>query len=90
MEEKVLIKSERYNVKKLVKVLILVGIALSLCISAYNFIKYGTEAAEYYDDCLKTYARHKDGDNCPASSLDWSFSKRCSKCRTIIFNRVKS
>ncbi len=89
MEEKVLIKSERYNVKKLVKVIILVGIALSLCISAYNFIKYGTEAAEYYDDCLKTYKLHNDWGDCPDDEILFA-SSFCSKCGTIIFNRVKS
>lgn len=90
MEEKVLIKSERYNVKKLVKVIILVGIALSLCIGAYNFIKYGTEAAEYYDDCLETYDWHEDMGGCPDYDLDWFLSSYCSKCRTIIHNPVKS
>lgn len=83
MEEKVLIKSERYNVKKLVKVIILVGIALSLCISAYFFIKYAPKAAKYYDQCLSTYKWHKGIGLC--SDLD-----RCYECFKIVCYPVKS
>lgn len=38
MEEKILIKSEKYDVKKLFKVLLLVGLALSVVMAAWSFV----------------------------------------------------
>lgn len=61
MEEKILIKSEQYDVKKLFKKIVIVGAVLSLIVFAIFVFRSAGRYTEFY----QTYLRHhQDGKEC--------------------------
>lgn len=64
MDEKVLIKSEKYNLVKLVKILVIIGIIASVIM----FIVLNADVANYYDrqynKHIETYLEHEEKGAC--------------------------
>lgn len=78
MEEKILVKSERFNLKKLISLLLIVGIVLS----AVVFIVFCVDYGSYYDDMKETYLQHSipesAGDDCNSK---WNDYELCWDCK---------
>lgn len=77
MEEKVLIKSERYNFKK---VFIVFWILCALFIVVL-LIKECPYPAERYEDCYNTYLEHRERGSCGWSYKFW---ERCYECEAYL------
>ena len=60
MEEKVLIKSEQYDVKKVFKVMVIIGAILSIII----LLGCISDRMEGYDYCYETYLEHQENGDC--------------------------
>ncbi len=78
MEEKVLIKSQQYNCKKLFRIIIIAGIILTLLISSVLFIELLIE--EYnnvWEENGKIYREHKE-------NIRYWESCSCSSCEFVI------
>ena len=82
MEEKILIKSEQYNVKKFLISMLIIGAILS----AIGFIGVVSDEAEYYDMYYETYEYHQYRGYCfrtlPRNEL-------CNDCEIIKANPTK-
>ena len=77
MEEKVIIKSEQYNVKKLLKTLLIVGAVLSLLM----FISCMGSNFDYYDSCYEDYLEHEEDGDCGWLYESWETCYRCEKIK---------
>lgn len=64
MDEKIIIKSERYNVKKFFTIMVIIGAVLSL--TAF-LIVFATNMS-YYDECKATYSKHQKSGVCYTQS----------------------
>lgn len=78
MEEKILIKSEQYNIKRVFAILVIIGLILSLVIFASNIFNW----SEMYDAFSKVYVKHK-GIKCDTGYYSGG---KCYDCRVIIDN----
>ncbi len=81
MEEKVLIKSEQYNIKKLVVVLICICALISIVIFASCMLSN----IAYYESCADDYSDHFGDDYC-GGLYDYSvfYGNKCDWCRTYL------
>ena len=76
MEEKVLIKSEQYDVKKVFKVMVIIGALLSIII----FFGCISDNMESYDYKYMTYLDHQAQGDCGFAYESW---EKCYSCRKI-------
>ncbi len=80
MEEKILVKSERFDLKKLISVLLIIGAVASVIMFVAFCVSYGS----YYDDMKETYLQHSvpdsAGDNCNSR---WNDYELCWDCKTF-------
>lgn len=79
MEEKVLIQSKQYNVKKLFKLLLIIGAVLSVLL----LIASVSSDLKQYKKAQETYEEHYERGYC------WYFSsksERCYDCKSVIKN----
>ena len=74
MEERILIKSHQYNVKKLFVILLIVGAVLSILV----LLACTSEHMERYNAYYDTYLRHQDSGSC-----GWYYYTTCYECETI-------
>ncbi len=77
MKEQFLIKSERYETKKLVIALIAVGVLLSFFLLIGNMPRH----MGHYDFCNLTYILHQGDENC--ADLDYG-SAKCDQCMVVM------
>ena len=82
MEEKVLIKSEQCDVKKVFKVMVIIGAILSIII----FLGGILDGMESYDDDYETYLEHQEDGDCGWYYESW---EKCYYCRRIANNPNK-
>lgn len=82
MEEKVLIKSEQYNVKKLFSILLIIGAVLSLLVFISNMIDW----LDRYDSWYEDYVIHEENGSCGRSYDSW---ESCRVCKRIKANPTK-
>lgn len=80
MEEKVLIKSEQYDAKKVFKVLALIGVALSILL----MITFTSEISNSYSYNYETYLEHQEDGDC-----GYYYYGECYSCREIANNPNK-
>ena len=80
MEEKVLIKSERYNVKKFFIIMVIIGAVLSTVMFSW----YMFDEMDSYDYYYESYLSHQEYDNCDP----YGFGK-CYGCEKIENNPTK-
>ena len=76
MNEKLLIKSERYNVDKLIRVLIMIGICLTVLIFLICFIS----DIAYYNDHMKLYTGNVDLSDIPREVIKEFKREHASDC----------
>ena len=79
MEEKILVKSEQYHVKKLFKIMVIIGAVLS-AILLFNCV---AENVGYYDRAYENYLDHQGYD------CNWRGDGKCGFCKNIIENPTK-
>ena len=73
MEEKVIIKSERYDVKKLFLIIVIVGAVIS-ALWALGITKKGiSNVSRWYDEDREDYILHQENGHCNSSNM-------CSYC----------
>lgn len=82
MEERVIIKSEQYNVKKIFKTLIIIGAILSFLI----FINLMLQNMERYDSHYEDYLAHQEQGDCGWFYESW---ETCYSCEAIEKNPTK-
>lgn len=87
MGERVLIQSERYDIKRFVKIMVIIGAILSVLMALIILIYESQGYGDYYDRNYEIYLNHIDKDNC---AYNFEFSKKCSKCQMIIDNPSKT
>ena len=80
MDEKILIKSEQYNVKNFFKIMLIIGIVLTLLTLVIISIFCINVGASDYDYCYKTYLEHEERGYC---------DKYCYTCDDIEENPTK-
>ena len=82
MDEKVLVKSEQYNVKKLFKILMTIGIILSILMPIVSFSQnlriYDSEYADYGE--TETYFLHQE-DGCDLYEWHLDEGEKCWECK---------
>ena len=74
MKEKILIKSESYNIKSALILMIILGVVASIIIFYIPIVSH----AEYYDDDYNTYLTHKRAGTCGKY-----YDSKCDSCDTI-------
>lgn len=72
MDEKILIKSEQYNIKKLLNTLIYIGLVLSILMYIIGFV----DCLSLYDD----YYEHQQNSSC---GWPYDYLEECYACRNI-------
>lgn len=80
MEEKVLIKSEQYNVKKVFKIMVIVGLVLSILGSISAISDNMKRFDRWYDDAYEDYLDHQEDGDC---GYYYDFGEKCYDCRMI-------
>lgn len=78
MEEKVLIKSEQYDVKKIFKVIVIIGAILSAIGVAWILADEMPKTAEWYNEEHETYLKHYEKGYCYFGS-----EAKCYDCEDI-------
>lgn len=78
MEEKVLIKSEQYDVKKIFKVIVIIGAILSAIGVAWILADEMPDVAEIYNEKHRVYLEHYEKGFCYYMSED-----KCYRCEEI-------
>ena len=82
MDEKVLVKSEQYNVKKLFKILMTIGIILSILMPIVSFSQnlriYDSEYADYGE--TETYFLHQEN-GCDLYEWHLDEGEKCWECK---------
>ncbi len=84
MEEKVLIKSEQYDVKKVFKVMVIIGAILSVIMLLSTFGEIGDDMEWYekdYKECYSIYLEHQQEGECGSWYDSW---EKCNDCEWII------
>ncbi|MBP3937097.1 MAG: SHOCT domain-containing protein [Clostridia bacterium] len=76
MEEKVLIKSEQYDVKKAFKIMVIIGAILS----AIVFLGAVSSNMEDYDNAYERYLEHQEDGDCGWYYESW---EKCWACEAI-------
>ena len=76
MEEKVLIKSEQYNVKKVFRIMAIIGIILSVLMFAVIASSYMSDDDDYY----ARYLEHQEDGDCGSWYDSW---EQCWACEDI-------
>jgi len=81
MEEKVLIKSEQYNIKKFTIALICICMLIAIVI----FVSCMLNNIAYYESCADDYSDHLGDDYC-GGLYDYSvfYGNKCKWCRTYL------
>ena len=82
MEEKVLIKSEQYDVKKAFKIMVIIGAVLSIIM----FLGAVSSNMEDYDYAYETYLEHQEDGDCGFWYDSW---EKCWACEEIEDNSTK-
>ena len=77
MEEKVLIKSEKYNIKKAFVVMVIIGIILSVFVALSVLASADERYQEYYYEYHDTYTEHQEEDDCGWLYETW---EKCDEC----------
>ena len=77
MEEKILIKSEQYNVKKFLLVMVIIGAVFSALLFCYGF----NQSAEEYDSYYEEYSSHQSAGSCNMGRL--FRDTKCYACEII-------
>lgn len=81
MEEKILIKSEQHNIKKVFAIMIVIGIVLSLIAFLISIISN----MNFYDSIYELYSEHRAQGYCIRGSWD----PYCSRCEIVRENPSK-
>lgn len=77
MEEKILVKSQQYNVKKFLMIMLIIGAIVGLLMS----IKYISGSMRYYDSAYKDYLKHQKSGDC---GRYWDKGELCWGCWDVI------
>ena len=78
MDEKVIIRSERYDVKKLFKIMVIIGTIISIISFLFVMIVIHMDN---YDDAYYYYSEHQLDGHC--DSFWFESWEKCSNCRII-------
>ena len=77
MEEKVLIKSEQYNIKKALKITLIIGAVISAIMLLNAFI----DNLGDYDSLYETYSKHQNDGDCGYWYESWETCWSCEEVR---------
>lgn len=80
MEEKILVKSERFDLKKLISVLLIIGAVASVIMFVAICVSYGSYYDSRYEDDLITYEEHSAEGDC---GYRWDEGEKCYKCEFV-------
>ena len=83
MDEKVLIKSERYNLKKIVLLVITICIVLSICLFIYQTIESIRYSLDDYDIKYSQYLEHKEQGSC-YNYNNYNAGEKCYACEYVM------
>ena len=77
-EEKVLIKSKKYNINKLFIALLVLGIIIGVFLTIFSY--FNASDKHIYDDYQKTYLKHQTRGYCNSNTI---FEDDCHECKSI-------
>ena len=80
MEEKILIKSEQYNVKKLCKILVIIGFVISLLMPIVSFAQDLSYYNDHYSDYEETHYLHQ-ANGCDLYNQWTDPGEKCWECQ---------
>lgn len=80
MEEKILVKSERFDLKKLISVLLIVGAVASAIMFVVLCVDLGNSYDWRYESDLETYEEHSAEGDC---GYRWDDGEKCWDCEFV-------
>lgn len=80
MEEKILVKSERFDLKKLISVLLIIGAVASVIMFVAFCVDLGSYYDREYEDNMGTYEYHSAEGDC---GYRYDEGEKCYKCEFV-------
>ncbi len=80
MEEKILVKSERFNLKKLISVLLIIGAVASAIMFVVLCVDTGSYYDREYEENFETYEEHSAEGDC---GYRWDDGEKCWDCEFV-------